>query len=425
MLLRYRFRIHPTAPQRAALSRGFGCARVVFNDAVAARKAAHAEKRPYPTTANLSRALITEAKRTPDRAWLGEVSAVVLQQALADADRAYANFFASIKGKRQGPRVGPPRFKRRTATQAIRFTRNSKFRVLGNGWLRLPKIGDVKVAWSRELPSEPTSVTVVKSATGKYYASFVVRLDGDETLPPVEAETGIDLGLKDFAVFSGGMVIENPRFFARMERKLKKAQRVLSRKTKGSANRAKARTRVARVHERIRDRRDDWINQQVKTIVAENQGIFVEDLSVKGLARGRASKSIHDAALGMFLVRLESKAARTGRTFARVDRCFPSTQLCSACGVLAGPKGLAGLKVREWECGCGAVHDRDRNAALNILREGKRMVAAGQAETLNASGGQVRPGKLGTARNSRQGQNEEPIRALTAPAASQPGTSVR
>jgi IS605 OrfB family transposase len=399
------------------LARGFGCARVVFNDAVVARRTAHAEGRPYPTGAALSKALITEAKRAPERSWLGEVSAVVLQQALADCDTAYRNFFDSVKGRRRGAGVGPPRFKKRTAAQAIRFTRNARFKVLGNGRLRLPKIGDIEVRWSRELPSEPTSVTVIRSATGKYYASFVVGLDGDGSLPVADEECGIDLGLKDFAVLSNGKVIENPRFFKRLERKLAKAQRVLSRKQKGSKNRAKARMRVAKVHEDIRNRRDDWINQQVKTIVAENQGIYVEHLSVKGLARGRGAKSIHDAALGMFTIRLESKAARAGRAFARVDRCFPSTRLCSACGVLAGPKGLEGLKVREWRCGCEVVHDRDRNAALNILCEGQRMVAAGQAETRNASGGRVRPGRPGTARNTpRRGQNEEPTRTRLASA---------
>lgn len=404
MQLRYRFRVYPTAPQRLALARGFGCARVVFNDAIAVRRAAREAGLPHPTHAALSKALITEAKKTSERVWLAEVSSVVLQQALADCERAYRNFFASIKGVRQGPRMGPPRFRRRSGTQAIRFTRNAGFRVLGNGRLRLPKVGDLKVAWSRELPAEPSSVTVIKTPTGKYYASFVVAAEyGVEVLEPVEAETGVDLGLKDFAVLRGGRVIESPRFFRAMERKLKKAQRTLSRKAKGSANQAKARLAVAKIHEKIRHRRDDWLNKQVKAIVAENQGIYVEDLCVKGLARGRAAKSVHDHALGQFLSRLESKAARTGRTFVKVDRYFPSTQLCSTCGALTGPKGLEGLSVRQWECGCGAVHDRDRNAELNIRREGRRLaqVAAGQAETRNASGGQVRPGSPGTARNPR------------------------
>lgn len=385
MLLRYRYRVYPTAPQRISLARAFGCARVVYNDAVAARKHAHAEGLTYPTRAVLSKVLITVAKRTAERAWLGEVSAVVLQQALADCDRAYKNFFASLEGKRRGPRMGPPTFKRRSGTQSIRFTRNARFSVLENGRLRLPKVGDVKVAWSRELPSAPGSVTVIKTATGKYYASFVVSVDdGTDLLEPIsdeDAEMGIDLGLKHFAVLRGGEVIDNPKFFRRLERKLRKAQRVLSRKEKGSANRAKARVKVAKIHESIKHARSDWVDKQVIGILRENQAVYVEDLNVKGLARGRAAKSIHDAAFGMFLTRLESKAARVGRTFAKVDRYFPSTRLCSSCGALTGPEGLEGLRVRVWTCGCGAHHDRDVNAEINIRREGKRLVAAGQADT--------------------------------------------
>lgn len=373
--------MYPTAPQRDALSRAFGCARVVFNDAVAARRHAHREGLPYPATAVLSKALITDAKRTPERSWLGEVSAVVLQQSLADADRAWRNFFASIKGRRAGARMRPPRFKKRSNTQSIRFTRNARFAIPGNGRLRLPKIGDLKVAWSRELPSEPSSVTVIKTPTGRYYASFVVELaEGADLLEPIddsEAETGIDLGLKSFAVLRGGKVIESPRFF----RKLKKAQRELSRKTKGSANRAKARIRVAKVHEKIKEARSDWVDKQVKTLVSENQALFVEDLDVKGLSRGRHAKAIRDASFGIFLARLESKASRAGRTLVKVDRYFPSTRLCSGCGALTGPSGLNGLKVREWACECGAVHDRDTNAEINIRREGKRLVAEGHTET--------------------------------------------
>jgi IS605 OrfB family transposase len=428
VLLRYRYRVYPTAPQRVSLARAFGSARVVYNDAVAARKHAHADGLPYPTTAVLSKQLITEAKRTPERSWLAEVSAVVLQQALADADRAFQNFFASVKGKRAGARVGPPRFKRRSNTQTIRFTRNARFKVLGNGRLRLPKIGDVKVAWSRAMPSESSSVTVVKTPTGKYYASFVVAVeDGANLLEPLtdpDAETGIDLGLKDFAVLRGGRVIESPKFFRKLERKLGKAQRVLARKTKGSANRAKARVRVAKVHEKIKDTRSDWVDKQVKMLVGENQALYVEDLCVKGLARGRAAKSIHDASFGMFLARLESKAARSGRTFVKVDRFFPSTRLCSACGALTGPKGLEGLKAREWACGCGAIHDRDANAEINIRREGKRMVAEGHSDTVNASGGDVRPGTPGRLRNPRMGQNEEPVRSGAVSTVPEPGILV-
>ncbi|GAA2133220.1 transposase [Glycomyces algeriensis] len=358
--------------------------RTVWNDAVAARKHAHASGLPYPTTAVLDKVLITEAKRTKERSWLAEVSTVPLQQVLRDCHMAYQNFFDSLSGKRRGPRIGLPGFKRRTGTQAARFTRRG-FALRPNGRLYVAKVGELKVAWSRKLPADPSSVTVIRTPTGKYYASFVVTVDDDaevlEPLSDLEAETGIDMGLKAFAVLRGGKVIDNPRFFKRLERKLKKVQRAFSRKVKGSANWAKARVKVARVHEQVRHKRSDWIDKQVATIVAENQGIYVENLNVRGLARGRAAKSWHDAAAGMFLTRLESKAARAGRTFAMVDRNFPSTQLCSACGTLTGPKGLAGLEVRRWTCPCGARHDRDANAEINIRREGRRLVAEGPPDT--------------------------------------------
>ncbi|WP_199042309.1 RNA-guided endonuclease InsQ/TnpB family protein [Glycomyces salinus] len=342
--LRYRFRVYPTAPQRAMLARTFGCVRTVYNDAIAVRRAAYAQGLPYPSKTVLSKMLIKEAKGTPERAWLSEVSAVALQQALVDVDQAFRNFFDSLGSERKGPRVGPPRFKRRSGQQSARFTRNARFRVLGSGRLRLPKIGDLKVAWSRELPSEPSSVTVVKTPTGKYFASFVVTVaDLAEVLEPVgdpEAETGIDLGIKSFAVLRGGKVIENPKFFARMERQLKKAQRAFSRKQKGNRNREKARLKVARVHERVRAQREDWLNKQVKALVGENQALYAEDLNVKSLSHGRAAKSVHDAAWGAFLRKLESKAIRRGRTFVKVAPDFPSTRLCSTCGALTGPKGL-------------------------------------------------------------------------------------
>ncbi len=170
------------------------------------------------------RKALTAAKKTQERAWLAEVSSVVLQQALADANTAYRNFFASITGKRKGSRLGAPGFRsRRDSRQAVRFTRNARFAVTAGGRLRLPKIGDVLVRWSRELPSEPSSVTVVKDAAGRYFASFVVEVD-TEPLPPVESEAGIDLGLTTFAVLSNGKVVDSPKFLRRAERKLRTAQ---------------------------------------------------------------------------------------------------------------------------------------------------------------------------------------------------------
>nr|WP_246102214.1 transposase [Streptomyces piniterrae] len=237
MKLRYQFRVYPSVPQRQDLTRAFGCARVVWNDALRIRQGAHAQGLPRPTAAELSRRVITEAKKTQGRAWLAEVSAVVLQQSLRDLETAFSNFFASVKGARKGPKLGPPRFKKKTSRQAVRFTANSRFCITGDGRLRLPKIGDVRVHWSRELPSAPSSVTVIKDAAGRYFASFTVEVD-DKPLPELdmeETDTGIDLGLSTYAVLRGRK-IKTPKFFRRQEKKLKRAQRKLSRCAKGSNN---------------------------------------------------------------------------------------------------------------------------------------------------------------------------------------------
>jgi putative transposase len=365
--LRYAYRLDPTPGQRVALARAFGCARVVFNDVIAARRAAHEVGAPYPSDAELSRAL-TAAKRTPQRAWLAEVSAVVLQQALADANTAYRNFFASLSGKRKGRRVGAPRFRsRKDRAQSIRFTRAARFRVTDRDRLRLPGVGDVAVRWSRELPGEASSVTVTVDATGRYHASFVVEVP-DQPLPPNDREMGIDLGLAHFAVLSDGRKIDNPRLARKAAGKLRRAQQELARRQRGSANRRKAVRKVARCHARVGATRRDWLHKLSTTLIRESQAVYVEDLAVRGLARTRLARSVHDAGWSTFIGMLEYKARRHGRTFARVDRWLPSTRACSACGVIGEAKPL---HVREWTCRCGAVHDRDVNAALNILAAGR------------------------------------------------------
>ncbi len=218
MLLRYNFRVYPTPGQQARLARAFGCARMVFNDGLRVRQDAYEQGLPYMSDGELSKQVITEAEATPQRAWLGEVSVVLLQQSLADLNSAYRNFFASLSGKRKGRRVAAPRFRsRKDNRQAIRFTKNSRFKILNNGRLRLPKIGDMKVAWSRALPSDPSSVAIIKDAAGRYFASFVAQTAEDETLPPVEPEIGIDLGLTHFAVLSDGTKTTAPKFLRRAE----------------------------------------------------------------------------------------------------------------------------------------------------------------------------------------------------------------
>lgn len=336
---------------------------MVFNDALAVRQAAHAAGERYISDAEMS-ALLTQSKGTPERVWLGEVSAAVLQQALADLNRAYRNFFDSVTGKRKGPRVGPPRFRsRKDSRQSVRFTRNSKFRVTDGGRLRLPKIGDIKVRWSRELPASPSSVTVIRDAAGRFFASFVVEVAGT-SLPEIDQECGIDLGLSHFAVIDDGTKVAAPRFLHRREKKLKRAQRAMSRCQKGSRREEKARVKVARAHARVADARRDFHHKLSTTIIRENQAVTVEDLSVKGLARTRLAKSVHDAGWSAFIEMLEYKAARYGRQFRKVGRFEPTSQVCSACGTKDGPKPL---HVREWQCpACATVHDRDVNAARNI-----------------------------------------------------------
>ena len=377
------------------LARAFGCARVVFNDALAARKAAHAAGQGWIPGSVLSRKLITEAKGAPERAFLADASAVVLQQALRDNDTAYRNFFDSLSGKRKGQKLGEPRFRsRKDNRQSIRFTANARFKITTGGKLRLPKIGEISVRWSRSLPSVPTSVTVIKDASGRYFASFVVLTDPDEDLerfPDVESEVGIDLGLTSFAVLSDGTVVDNPRFLRRAEKKLKKAQQSLARKMKGSNNRKKAVLKVARAHAHVADARRDFHHKLSTTIVRDNQAVYVEDLCVAGLGRTRLAKSVHDAGWSSFVNMLEYKATRYGRTFAKVDRWAPTSQVCSTCGVKDGKKPL---NIRAWTCAaCGAQHDRDLNAAINIRNLG-RQVAAGRAETQNACGARVRPGAI-------------------------------
>ncbi|MFS8096023.1 transposase [Lentzea alba] len=250
--------------------------------------------------------------------------------------------------------------------------------------MRLPKIGDLDVRWSRELPAEPSSVTIVKDPAGRYFASFVVTTKQNEALPTVEPEVGIDLGLTHFAVLSDGTKVAAPRFLRQAARRLRRLQKSLSRKVKGSNNRKKAVVRVARAHAQVADTRRDWQHKLSTAIIRDNQAVYVEDLCVAGLSRTRLVKSVHDAGWAGFTGMLEYKAARYGRVFARIDRFAPTSQTCSQCGRIDGPKPLS---VRWWTCLCGSVHDRDINAAKNVL-------AAGQADNSNDRGAQVRPASV-------------------------------
>jgi putative transposase len=377
--VRYRYRIYPAPGQRQALARAFGCARVVFNDCLRLREQSRAAGEKLSDSQVQHRA-ITLAKRTPEREWLSQAPSVALVQAAGDARRAYRNWFDSLSGRRKGRRMGHPRPRRKHGRQSIRLTR-SGFAFHGQR-LYLAKVGDVRVRWSRPLPSVPSSVTVIREPDGRYYASFVVQRQ-PAPLPACGREVGIDVGLDRLAATSDGEIITNPRFLRRKERYLARAQRALSRKANDSANRARARRRVAVLHRKVREARRDHAHKTALRLVRDNQAVYAEDLAVSGLARTRLAKSVHDVGWAQLLRLIAEKAEHHGRTFHRIGRFEPTSQVCSACGVKDGPKPLG---VRTWACAaCGSQHDRDVNAARNIL-------AAGRAERLNARGGGARPG---------------------------------
>jgi len=392
--VRYRYRLCPSPGQQQALARVFGCVRVVFNDALRLREECHAAGEKI-SDSEIQRQVITLAKTTREREWLAEAPSVALVQACNDARRAYRNWFDSLSGQGKGRRIGHPRPRRKHGRQAIRLTRNG-FSLRG-ARLYVAKVGEIRVRWSRPLPSVPSSVTVIKEPDGRYYASFVVEREA-APLPVGDREAGIDLGLDRLVVTSDGEIIANPRFLRAKERKLAKAQRALSRKAKGSANRAKARRRVAVSHRKVRESRLDHAHKTALRLVRGNQAVYAEDLAVSALARTRLAKSVHDAGWARLLRLLAEKAEHYGRTFHRIGRFVPTSQVCSECGINDGPKPLG---VRQWSCAaCGAVHDRDVNAARNIL-------AAGRAERRNACGGDVRPplavavaGEAGTHRSA-------------------------
>ena len=378
---RYRYRAYPKKGQTQPIAALFGCVRAVYNDALAYSEEQYHQTKKKPTSRELS-ARLTHLKHTTEKAWLRNVAAVPLQQSLRDLDKAYTNFFTSITGRRKGARVGAPRFRRRSHRQAARFTsrafkvRQTTHRV---GFVKLPKIGEVRFNLSRNLPSAPTSVTLIQEADGKYYVSFVIEHTPTPAPDPTAYAVGVDMGLKDLAVTvnSNGesTVFANVRPLKHAEKKLARLQKQLSKKKKGSNRYTKQRLRVAKTHTKVRNVRTHHLHHVANQIVNENQVIALETLTIKGLARTRLGKSVLDASWGHLNRLIGEKAADHGRTLIRVDRFAPTTQTCSICGT---PNGRKPLNIREWVCaGCQSHVDRDLNAAVNI------MLAAGLAESLN------------------------------------------
>lgn len=393
MLKRFRYRAYPTPGQMTPINRLFGCTRVVYNDALALCKAEYEATRKKPSSAKLSKQL-TASKKTEERIWLTEVSAVPLQQSLRDLERAYKNFFDIVAGKRKRPagvkKVCSPKFKSKSNVQKARFTTAAGFKVTetthGVGFVRLPKIGRVRFALSRPLPSSPTSVTLIQEADGRRYVSFVVDVPEKKFQAAKTDAIGLDLGLTHLAITvntAGELVkYENPRWLRAKERKLARLQHGLARKTRGSNRYHKQRQRIATAHRKVRETRTHYLHQVANRVVDENQVIALESLSVAGLKRTRLGKSVSDASWGKLTRLIVEKANERGRTVMTADRWAPTTQTCSICGA---PGGKKSLNIRAWRCQeCLSWLDRDANAAVNI------MLAAGLAERINGRGENVR-----------------------------------
>ncbi|WP_232070854.1 RNA-guided endonuclease InsQ/TnpB family protein [Mycobacterium lacus] len=377
--MRYRYRIEPTPAQAWMLARVFGCVRVVFNDALRVRDQAY-QAGVKLSDSEIQRRVVTLAKKTTERGWLAEVPSLALVQSVNDSRRAWRHFFDSATGKRRGRRLGRPRMKsKKDHRQSFRLTRNG-FSVRANGRLFVTKVGEVRVRWSRELPSEPSSVTIIREPDGHYYASFVADV-ATTPLPVVDQEAGVDVGICRLATVATSdqtrTDIENPKLLGRKLRKLRRLEREKFRRQKGSANRDKTRRKLALAHGKVaRARREDH-HKQALALVRDNQVIYVEDLNIVGMVKNRRlARAISDAGWGQFVRIIGEKAQRYGRTLHSVSRWLASSKTCSECGHRLD--ALA-LQVRQWMCpACRTVHDRDYNAAKVIL-------AAGRAERINAS----------------------------------------
>ena len=365
----YNVRLYPNKQQEVLLNKTFGCCRKVYNCMLEARK------KSYEATGTQCRSKPTDFYT--EFPFLKEVDAQALTSEVLTLNTAFKNFF-----ERKADGVGFPQFKakHKDKDSYTSYTTNHNIRVEDKK-LRLPKVGFVSfrnyedIDWSTR---DIKHVTVTRSRSGKYYASIMVEEAVPKALPTSESEIGIDLGLKEFCATSDGETVANPRFLKESETRIADLQRAFSKKQKGSKRREALRLRIAREHEKVANRRKDFLDNLSTRLLRENQTVVVEDLDVREVAEGDHAKSEHDTAWRIFLNKLQYKAEWYGRTIVRVGRWFPSSQLCHCCGFKNTL--TKDLNVRSWMCPqCGTSHDRDVNAAINILSEGKRLIAAGTA----------------------------------------------
>ena len=369
--LRYRFRCYPTPAQEQTLARTFGVCRFVYNWALRLRTDSY--RNGITVNYNASSAALTTLKKQPEYAWLNDISCVPTQQALRHLQDAFRRFFDHQSEY--------PSFKKKRGTQSAEYTRSAFQWDAGNRTLTLAKVGRLKVRWSRTFTSEPTTVTITKDRAGRYFVTLVLD-EPIQSLPKTGVSVGIDLGVNRLATLSNGERIANPKHTAKYARKLARAQRVMARRKVGSHRREQARLNVAKIQARIADTRQDHLHQVTTDLVRRFDVICMEDLNVCGMVRNRhLAKAISDASFGAFDRMLDYKCAWYGKELVKVNRFFPSSKTCSACGHIVDAERLP-LDVREWTCPeCGAAHDRDLNVAKNIL-------AVGHTDSQNAQGGQ-------------------------------------
>ena len=370
MFKSFKYRLYPTAPQAEKINQNIGCARFVYNQLLDDRI------KVYEETKQRSKKTYCDLKK--EYAFLKEADSRALLNAREHLEAAYDKFFKE-------PSVGFPKFKSKHKCRWSYTTNNQRrekypekdsIRFDGNR-IKLPKVGYVKIVEHRQHEGVIKSVVVSKERSGEYYASVLCEIEQPEPLPATDKVVGIDLGLHDLIVCSDGERVEAPKYFRKSEQKLARIQRVFSRTQKGSNGHEKARVKVARCHQKIKNQRNDFLQKLSAKLIRENQVICLEDLSVKGMERNKKlAKSVTDASFSRFVSMLEYKAEWYGRKVVKIDRFYPSTQLCSGCGYKnESIKGLSGLKCREWTCPeCREVHDRDLNAARNILKEGLKSI---------------------------------------------------
>ena len=371
----YKYRFYPSDEQKRILAQTFGCCRYVYNWALRERTDAYyqrGERLSYEGTAQR----LTALKKQEETAWLGEVSSVVLQQSLRHLDKAFRNFFEG--------RADYPTFKKKRHQQSATYASNA-FTWDGHTLTLAKMDAPLSIVWHRPLPDscKPSSVTVTRDEANRYFVSILVEED-IKPLPVTPKMVGLDLGLKSMVITSDGHTYGNPKFFSKDEKKLAKAQRRHARKKKGSKNRAKARLKVARIHKKIAERRRDYQHKLSTHTIRENQVVCVESLQVKNMVKNHClAKAISDVGWSEFVRQLEYKAAWYGRTLVKIDKWYPSSKRCFDCGHILDSLSL---DVREWTCPeCGVAHDRDINAAKNILAVGLTVAACGEA---------VRPGAV-------------------------------